>query len=229
MLKRIAYINRQNVARLSYLRILSMLRMLRLCSILLVIGVAGVARAQMHEENIPKINTVEEAIEYANKYREVSVEIVNSERDVFLFDHVDLDNLSASVGKINTLYQRRTKFLKDTMITMVNVQTIDFNNQLIDIDSANALIDLIMKDYKNGSSYWDLMKKYQSASCRFDSGPVATEALEKRYGSTLTERKKDEIFKWSYPNRPNLPVIIIIHEEAHPVPAFYAISYTVLR
>lgn len=196
--------------------------------LLLIFGcVCLSAYGQFHDNNIPKIESVDAAKEYADRYREVSVNLVNSEMDVFLFDEVDTGNMKASVGKISTIYRRRTKFLKDTVVTLVNVQTIEFDHDKISIDSANVLIDEIIKKYNAGTSYWNLMKQYRSESCKFNSGPSPTELLKKRYGCTLEDRKKDEIFKWSYSNRPSLPIIIIINEEAHPVPAFWAISYNV--
>ena len=201
--------------------------MLKLC-LYLIIGLSSYgAYAQFHDDNIPKITSLQAAEEYAGRYKEVSFGLVNSELDVFLFDNVDITNMSASVGKINTIYRRRTKFLKDTSITMLNVQVIEFDPVKISPDSANVIIAEIIKKYKSGTSYWNLMKEYRSSSCKFEGGPISTELLEKRFGSTLEGRKKDDIFKWSYSNRPNLPIIIIIHEEAHPVPAFYAISYNV--
>lgn len=185
------------------------------------------SKAQFHDNNIPKINSLEAAKEYADRYREVTFGIVNSEMDVFLFDVVDTTDMGASIGTTNTIYRRRTKFLKDTMVTLVNVQVIEFDQNKISIDSANVLISQILEKFNSGSSYWNLMKEYRNESCTFNSGPSTTELLHKRFGSTLEDRKRDEIFKWSYSNRPNLPVIIIIQEEAHPVPAFYAISYNV--
>ena len=183
--------------------------------------------AQFHDNNIPKISTLEDAKAYADRYGEVSFGLVNSEMDVFLFDEVDTSNMKASIGVMNTIYQRRTKFLKDTIVTIVNVQIIEFNNEMIDIDSANVLIAEIIEKYESGTSYWNLLKEYRNESCTFNSGPSSTEFLHERFGTTLEDRQRGEIFKWSYSNRPNLPLIIIIQEEAHEVPAFYAISYNV--
>jgi hypothetical protein len=185
------------------------------------------ANAQFHDKNIPKITSVKAAEEYAGRYSEVSFGLVNSEMDVFLFDNVDTTDMPSSVGTINTIYRRRTKFLKDTTITMLNVQVIEFDSGRISLDSANFLIAEIIKKYENGTSYWNLMKEYRNESCKFEGGPVSTELLKERFGSTLEQRRKDEVFKWSYSNRPNLPIVIIIHEEAHSVPAFYAISYNI--
>lgn len=195
-------------------------------SLFLIIGLLshGVC-AQFHDANIPKINTLQAAEEYANRYEEVSFGLVNSELDVFLFDNVDLTNLSSSVGKINTIYRRRTKFLKDTNIIMLNVQVIEFDPDKVSLDSANVLIETIISKYESGLSYWYLMKEYQSSSCKFEGGPMSTELLESRFGSTFEERKEDDIFKWKYADTPNRPIVIIIHEEAHSVPAFFAISY----
>ena len=183
--------------------------------------------AQFHEMNIRKISEIAEAQDYASRYSEVTFGLVNSEFDVFLFDSVDMNNLHASVGKISTLYHRRTKFLKDTVISMMNLQVISFESEHISSDSANTIIDRIMIDYREGMNFWHIMKKYESEGCQFSNGPVQTDLLLDRYGINLSNKKTSEIIKWSHPNRPNLPILIIIHQEAHPVPAFYAISYNV--
>lgn len=201
--------------------------MLRTSVLLICLFLVGESYSQFHEMNIREISEISEAQAYASRYGEVSFGLVNSELDVFLFDGVDMNNMKASVGKVNTLYQRRTKFLKDTVISMMNLQVITFDAEHMSLDSANALIDLMMADYKLGLNYWKLMKKYESEFCQFSSGPIETDQLVGRYGVDLSNKRQDEIIKWSYPNRPNLPILIIIHKEAHPVPAFYAISYNV--
>ena len=71
------------------------------------------------------------------------------------------------------------------------------------------------------------MKEYGNESCKFTVGPVETSTISERYGSTMEDRKQDEIFKWSYTNKPDLTCLIIIQQKAHPVPAFYSISYNV--
>lgn len=201
--------------------------MLRSSVLLILLLSVGACHAQFHEMNIRKITDLSEAQAYASRYSEVSFGLVNSELDVFLFDSVDMNNMRASVGKISTLYHRRTKFLKDTIISMMNLQVISFEAGTVSLDSANLIIDQIMADYAEGMNYWHLMKKYESTGCHFNSGPIQTDHLMGRYGINLADKKESEIIKWSYPNRPNLPILIIIHKEAHPVPAFYAISYNV--
>ena len=186
------------------------------------------ASAQKHDEAIRGINSLDEAKSYASQYSEVSFGIINAELDVFLFDKVDMDNPSASVGQVNTIYRRRTKFLKDTNVTMLNIQVIEFDNDWISLDSANTLIEEIIASYNEGTSYWNLMKKYRNESCKFNGGPSSTDVLAKRFGSTFENRTKNDIFKWQYADRSELPVVIIIHEGAHTVPGFYAISYTVV-
>lgn len=194
----------------------------------LVLGVSGTFSvfAQNHDEVIPQLQSIEEARTYAAKYKEVSFDIVDLERDVFLFDNVDLNDLEASVGKVKTLFRRRTRFLKDTLVTILDIQTISFNTELVSAETAKAIVDSILADYANGMGYWDLMKKYRSATCFFESGPQQTSALNQRFGSTLEDRKRKEAFEWSFSDQPNFPIVLIINQEAHQVPAFYAISYT---
>lgn len=195
--------------------------------LLIVASLCLGANAQKHDEAIREINSLEEAKAYASQYSEVSFGLVNSELDVFLFDKVDLSNPSASVGKSYTMYQRRTKFLKDTSITMMNVQVIEFDPDQISPDSTNVLIAEIMESYKEGTSYWNLMKKYRNESCKFTGGPSSTDELLKRFGSRFEDHTKNDIFTWRYTAHPESPVIIIIHQDAHAVPAFYTISYTI--
>ena len=183
--------------------------------------------AQFHDDNLSQINSVEEAREYASKYREVSFGIVNSEMDMVLFDNVDTTNLKASVGQINTIYKRRTKFIKDTSIAMVNIQIIEFNYEKVSINSANVLIDDFISRYQSGDSYWDLMKEFSGEKCKFTSGPCSLNDLVERFGNVLEGKKTHDIFKCSYSNRPNLPCLIIIDQKVHPVPAFYSISFNV--
>jgi hypothetical protein len=177
--------------------------------------------------NIRKISELSEAKAYASRYSEVSFGLVNPELDVLLFDSVDLSNMRASVGKITTLYQRRTKFLKDTVISMMNLQVISFQMELISIDSATALMQEIEEDYARGLNYWQLLKKYGSPACHFHSGPVETDQVPLRYGMNPADRRESDIIRSTYPNRPGAPMLIIIKEASHPVPAFFAISYNV--
>lgn len=183
--------------------------------------------AQFHDDNVSRINTIEEAREYASKYREVSFGVVNSESDVVLFDNVDTTNLKASIGQINTIYKRRTKFIKDTSIAMVNIQVIEFNYEKLSLDAANVLIDAFISRYKSGDSYWDLMKEFSGEKCKFTSGPCSLNDLADRFGNVFERKKTHDIFKWSYANKPNLPFLIIIDQKVHSVPAFYSISFNV--
>ena len=183
--------------------------------------------AQFHDDNLWQINTVEQAKEYSSKYREVSFGIVNAEMDVVLFDNVDTTDLKASVGQVNTIFKRRTKFIKDTSIAMVNIQMIEFNYDKVTVDSAHVLIDRFISSYQSGASYWDLMKEFNSETCMFTSGPYSLSDLIERFGNVLEGRKAQDIIKWSYSNRPNLPCVIIIDQEVHKVPAFYSISFNV--
>lgn len=179
---------------------------------------------QFHDSNIPKISSLNEAKLYASRYSEVSFGIVNYEKDVFLFDNVDLSNPAASVGKINTLYHRRTKFLKDTTVRVVNIQMIEFSNSLSN-DSVVALMKRIKSDHTKGLSYWSLMKKYHSTTCTFSSAPETSDDLAEKFGNDFTNRKAREIIEAELRNQQSHPVLIIIEKEAHEVPAFYAISY----
>lgn len=201
--------------------------MTKLCSFSIFLIWANWGYTQSHDKSISTIRTVEAAREYAARFNEVSFDIVNYEQDVFLFDNVDLDNLPGSVGKLRTLFQRRTKFLKDTVITMLDVQTIEFDYETLGMDSVSVLRKTMMAEYNAGATYWDLKKKYEGPHCFFSSGPESTDALFQRFGSGMEDRKKGEIFRWDRGGRADFPLLIIIHREAHPVPAFYAISYNV--
>lgn len=198
--------------------------MQKLISITLFVMLTYGSWCQFHENNIPKISSLTEAESYAARYSEVSFGIVNYEKDVFLFDNVDLSNPSASVGQINTLFHRRTKFLKDTTVKVVNVQVIEFSTSL-SRDSIHNLMDQIRLDHTRGMSYWALMKKYHSSTCSFSSSPETSGDLKSTFGDDLTHRKTRDMVVVERKVQRGHPVVIIIEKEAHEVPAFYAISY----
>lgn len=182
--------------------------------------------SQFHDSNIPKIVSLSEAKSYASRYSEVSFGLVNYEKDVFLFDNVDMNNPGASVGQINTLFHRRTKFLKDTTVQIVNIQQIEFSSQLSN-DSIRSLIVQIQRDHLKGLSYWALMKKYHSSTCSFSSYPEITDELKNHFTVDFTERRSKEMIETAFKKSKEQPVLIIIEKEAHQVPAFYAISYNI--
>lgn len=166
-------------------------------------------------------------MEYAKRYREVSVGIVDAERDVFLFDGVDTSQLDAHIGEVKTVYRRRTKFIKDTSVYLASVHTIVFDELKISADSAHFLAEKMEQMYDRGVSTWGLMKAFENESCRFESGPVTREELEQRYGFVLNGLKNGDLIIRPNADHSDYPVILIFREAVHKVPAFFVISYNV--
>lgn len=183
--------------------------------------------SQFHDQNIKGIKTVQQAVDYAKRYREVSVGIVDAERDVFLFDSVDTTQLEAYIGETKTVYRRRTKFIKDTSVYLASLHTIVFDELKISADSAHVLATQIEKMYDRGVSTWGLMKSFENESCRFESGPVTQEELEQRYHLISNDLKNGDLLKQPSKDHPDYPVILIFREVVHKVPAFFVIAYNV--
>lgn len=177
---------------------------------------------QGHENWISKISTVEDALRYASKHKDVLVSFVNSEKDVFLFDSIDTSNLSSHVGQSSTLFGRTTKFLKDTMITMVDIQVILFDTAAMPSETIDVLKPQMLKRIHEGEKFWDLKKKYAHTSTSFISGPEIVQDVLIKYNVNVEYAQAGAIYEFNVGGRQG---IIIVNIAAHKVPAFYAISY----
>ncbi len=179
--------------------------------------------AQGHDDWIAKINTIEDAKKYAKKHSDVIVSYVNAEKDRFLFDKVNTEDMEGHIGEVNTLFGRSTKFLKDTVLSMVDIQVIQFNNNDGEAETMEILRSQILKKLKSGETYWDMKKKYNHTSASFSSGPEMTDQVNKKYNINLDVYKKGSIIEVQ--SGDNIKAIIILKVESHDVPAFCAISY----
>lgn len=178
--------------------------------------------AQGHDAWINKINTVADAHKYASKHKDVVVDIVNPELDVFLFEEVDLLKMDQYIGQIRTLYNRKTKFLKDTLVTMTDLHFLAVvSKDKVKIDS---LLRCLQKELDNGETFWNLMRRYQykSEDLHFSSGPIRADIAEKRYGVSLKEALPGQVFQVSKNQDCGF---LIVDKQVHQVPAFIAISY----
>lgn len=183
--------------------------------------------AQNHEIAIKEVNSMESAKLYAGRFNDVSCSIVNLENDTFLFDKVDTAKVEESVGVTTTLFGRSTKFIKDTVVTMVEVRTIVFDLTKTSKDMAEILLSQMQKRLDKGESYWDLKKKYSHTSALFNSGPVTEQNVQSKYAIDLTSTSSSEKYDIDVNN--NLLGLLIVIKEPHNVPGFYVISYNAIQ
>lgn len=183
----------------------------------------AVSFGQNHHEWMPKITTVEDAERYASKHRDVSVTLVNSEQDRFLFDNIDTTDLRKHVGETNSLFGRSTKLLKDTLISMVDVQMIVFDPKKTSYETINILLEKMRAELGQGKSYWDLRKIYGDTDAKFWSGPEKTHIIEKTCDIDLSgSRSGDQIDLKSNEVKVGM---LFLSKAPHKVHAFYSISY----
>jgi len=181
--------------------------------------------SQNHEENISAIKTIEQANSYAASFREVSVSIVNAEKDVMFFDDIDTSNLEKYVGTSKTFYGRTTKLIEDSMLTLINVQVISFDLTTTSKETAELLVSQMNKRLDNGETFWGLKKKYGHTSAQFNSSPEPLESITGRYNLDANSLEVGKKFNWEILGSKDQIGILIVEKAAHKVPAFYAISY----
>lgn len=180
---------------------------------------------QFHDYNIGKITEIKEAKEYAKRYREVSFGIVNMHKDPFLFDAVDTSNLEGEIGRIVYIFNRGTKFLRDTLLEMVHIQVVEFNRDLVPADSIVQWRENVKNMLANGSSYWDVKKRYLNSGITFKSEPIDGKEIIKQYGLEALEIDDKKFHKFRAPKNSKIDGWIVIDESPVYVPAFYSISY----
>lgn len=198
---------------------------MKLTLILISICIVHVLHGQSHAEVVAKINSIEEATKFASNHRDVTVDFVDAENDVFLFDKIDTSKMESYVGKVETVYRRSTKFLKDTIIQIANVQFIRFKPELITLEESVDFAQKIMEDHNGGMSYWNIMKKYQREGIVFNGGPKTDLELLTEFNSNFNTRSLDEMFITNTVENESYPVVALIRVKSHDVPAFIAISY----
>ena len=171
------------------------------------------------------IKTVDQANKYAASFREVSVSLINAENDVIFFDDIDTTDLKKYVGTSRTFYGRTTKLIEDSIIHIINVQVISFDLSKTSKETANLLLGQISKKIDAGESFWELKKKYGHTSAIFASFPKPVESVKRKYNlseDTLEVGKKSN---WEILGSKDQVGLLIVEKAAHPVHAFYAISY----
>jgi len=196
-------------------------------AIFFYVFIAVQLHAQNHAPAISKINTIEDARIYASENRGVNFDIVNKENDAFLFDDIDTSNIHVSVGKTITLFGRSTKFIQDTLICMVNVQTIVFDLTKTSKDMADLLLNQIKKRLAKGETYWELKRKYSHTSAMFISGPIPMDEIIDNYQLNLKESEEGSQFEID--NVSNKIGVLIVAKIPHRVLAFHSISYNSIK
>lgn len=198
--------------------------MLKVLPVLLCLNVATVF-GQNHEENFRTINTVQEAKEYAATFNEVQSGLMYAEKDVFFFDDIDTSDLKSEVGTTRSFFGRTTKLVKDSIISVVNVQVITIDLSEVSESTAEILINQMLKRLENGESYWEIKSKYQHTSARFTSSPEPTETVKESYGVAADELTEGNYLQWETSGSSDKIGILIVEKAPHDVPGFYTISY----
>lgn len=198
---------------------------MRNLTIIMLLFCSMTSWGQFHDYNISKITGIQEAKDYASRYREVSFEIVNMHKDPFLFDAVDTSDLAGEIGRIVYIFNRGTKFLKDTLLEMVHIQVVEFNTDLVPADSVDSWKKNISKMLASGGSYWDVKRRYLNSGITFKSEPIDGSEIIKLYGLEALEIDDKKFHKFNSPKNSKLDGWIVIDESPVYVPAFYSISY----
>lgn len=181
--------------------------------------------AQNHEENVRSIKTIEQANSYASSFREVSVSMVNAEKDVMFFDDIDTSDLSKYVGTSKTFFGRTTKLIDDSMLQIINVQIISFDLSTISKETAELMVAQMVKKLNEGEGFWSLKKKYAHTSAHFCSSPESLNAITTKYDLLEKDLEVGKTLNWEIVGRKNEVGILIVEKAAHLVPAFVTLSY----
>lgn len=181
--------------------------------------------AQNHAENVRSIKTIEQAHSYASSFREVSVSLVNAEKDVMFFDDIDTTDLSKYVGTSKTFYGRTTKLIEDSLLKMINVQVIAFDLSTISKETAELMLAQMLKKLNAGESFWSLKKKYAHTSAQFSSSPEPVDEVTRKHQLAEKDLEEGKVLNWEIVGSKNQIGILIVEKAAHSVPAFVAISY----
>lgn len=193
--------------------------------LLFICMITGVVYAQNHDENIKTIATVDEAKDYASSFSEVSCGLMNAEKDVLFFDEIDTTNLEDHIGTYHSFFGRTTKLLKDSIVSIVNVQMITLDLSKTSPETAEILLNQMKKRLANGESYWDIKQKYKHTSAFFSSSPEPAQDIERIYGLSQDQMTAGTQHTWQTFGRTDKIGILIVEEEVHDVPGFYTISY----
>ena len=208
--------------RIFTLGVLNALPMLKSC-ILTALLISATSWGQNHGDNLNKIHTLEEAEDYASKFREVFVGKVNAEKDVIFFDAIDTANLADYVGTFHSSIGRTVKLLKDSLFNGVHVQIIRLDLKKVSPETAGILLDQMKKLLERGDTFWEVRDRFSHTSAQFTSGPQLVDDVTAKYGVGEDEMLQNAYFEWEQSNRS--VGIVIIDEEPHPVPGFCTVSF----
>jgi hypothetical protein len=197
---------------------------MRILSTIFFIALASYAFNQTHKDWMGKIHTIEEAERYASKHHDVIVSFVNPEQDVFLFDNVNMNNMSSHVGETKDLFGRSTKFLVDTTISMSNVKAIYFDVNDVQYATMDKLVHEIELSLSQGKTYWDIQKDLNDTDAVFWSGPKRTDEVQSDFNIDLEDSTVGSV----------IPIyskgvksgVVIVTDTPHDVKGFYSITYT---
>lgn len=181
--------------------------------------------SQNHEENLRTITTISQASTYAAGYREVSVSVINAERDAMFFDDIDTSDLEKYVGTSKTFFGRTTKLIEDSIVSLINIQLVTFDLSTTSKETAELLVSQMNKRLENGESFYGLKKKYGHTSAQFTSSPEPLETVVKKYGLKENELEEGKKFDWEIIGSKAQVGILVVEKVAHKVPGFFAISY----
>lgn len=196
----------------------------RILTIILLYHITLVS-GQNHSENFENIHTVAEAKSYAASFNEVNCGLMTAEKDVFFFDELDTANLAGEVGLTKSFFGRTIKLLKDSIVSMVDVQIITLDLSIISSGTAEILLGQMLKRLENGETYWDLKSKFGHTSAQFSSAPEPVDDITKRYNLSNDQMIEGNYYRWETFGSIDKIGIIIVDEEPHNVAGFYTISY----
>lgn len=198
---------------------------MRTCCVIFVCLLFSFAHfAQDHGSAIANFKTLEEAEAYADRYREVSVGMVNELVDKFIFEEIDTSDLGSNLGKSFSNFGRTNYLLKDTILEFSEVEIIRFDLKKTNETTADILLNQMQKRIDAGDSYWDVKKKFSHTSAWFHSGPEVLSDLVDKYNIQITE-PSDQWVQFANSEMKGLIRFVKHHDQ---VKAFYVIGYNSL-
>ncbi len=196
--------------------------MLKFC-VVLALSITTASFGQNHEENFTAINTIDEAEDYANGFREVFTGIVHMEKDVIFFDDIDTSQMDSYVGTMHNTIGKRTKLIQDTLFNIVKIQVIKFDLTKVSQETAEILMGQMKKLLDRGDSFWDVKKRFAHTSAKFSSSPQIVEEVASQYVISEKQMIEGEYYQWERAG--DSIGFVIIDKEPHGVPGFYTLSF----
>lgn len=189
--------------------------------LLTFLSVYCLAFAQNHKVEIKKITSVEEARSYASKYREVSVSLIDENRDKFLFAQLDTSDIKSNIGKEFDNYGRVTVIIQDTIVEMVEIELIQFDLNKTSEESTAILMSQLKKRMANGEDYYALKEKFDHTSAYFYTGPRIIQGIQ----LLSTAELQADTGQWKEFNYEDLRGYIRLKTDPKPAKAFHVIGY----